>query len=52
MSLYSIFERIPSVDMFASTSVVLSAAYTIFMFNRIAYGGIFEDYYAYLPAFV
>ena len=39
LSLYGIFERIPLLGVFASTSIVLSAAYTIYMFNRTAFGG-------------
>ncbi len=36
MSLYGAFERMPILGILASTSIVLSAAYTIFMYNRIA----------------
>jgi len=39
LSLYGIFERIPLLGIFASTSIILSAAYTIYMFNRTAFGG-------------
>ena len=39
LSLYGIFERLPLLGIFASTSIVLSAAYTIYMFNRTAFGG-------------
>ena len=39
MSLYGIFERSPILGIFSSFSIILSAAYTIFMFNRIAFGG-------------
>lgn len=42
MSLYGIFERIPLLGVFASSSIVLSAAYTIYMYNRIAFGGSFS----------
>jgi NADH-ubiquinone oxidoreductase chain 4 len=41
MSLYGVFERLPILGVFASSSIVFSAAYTIFMFNRIAFGGSF-----------
>jgi NADH-ubiquinone oxidoreductase chain 4 len=41
MSLYGIFERLPLAGVLASTSIVFSAAYTIFMFNRIAFAGSF-----------
>ena len=33
----------------ASSSIVLSAVYTIFMFNRIIFGGVFKGWYTYLP---
>lgn len=39
LSLYGAFERIPLLGLFASSSIVFSAAYTIYMFNRIAFGG-------------
>ncbi len=45
MSLYGVFERIPLLGVLASSSIVLSAAYTIFMFNRIAFGGSFSKYF-------
>lgn len=41
MSLYGVFERLPILGIFACSSIVFSAAYTIFMFNRIAFGGSF-----------
>jgi len=41
MSLYGVFEKLPLLGVMASSSVVLSAAYTMFMFNRIAFGGAF-----------
>ena len=45
MSLYGIFERISLFGVLASSSIVLSAAYTIFMFNRIAFGGKYSSYF-------
>lgn len=39
MSLYGIFERLPLLGVMASSSIVFSAGYTMFMFNRIAFGG-------------
>ena len=39
MCLYGVFERLPLAGIIASTSIVFSAAYTIYMFNRIAFGG-------------
>jgi NADH-ubiquinone oxidoreductase chain 4 len=39
MSLYGAFERLPVPGAMSASSIVFSAAYTIFMFNRIAFGG-------------
>lgn len=45
MSLYGIFERLPLMGLFSSFSIILSAAYTIYMYNRIAFGGAFSKYF-------
>jgi NADH-ubiquinone oxidoreductase chain 4 len=45
LSLYGIFVRMPYLGLFASTSIILSAAYTIYMFNRIAFGGSYSKYF-------
>ena len=45
MSLYGIFERLPLLGVLSSSSIVLSAAYTMFMYNRIAFGGTFSKYF-------
>jgi len=45
MSLYGVFERMPLLGILASSSIVFSAAYTIFMFNRIAFGGSYSVYF-------
>ncbi len=45
MSIYGVFERMPILGILASFSAVLSAAYTIFMFNRIAFGGSYSSYF-------
>ena len=45
LSLYGIFERLPLLGAFASSSIVLSAAYTIYMFNRIIFGGKYSKYF-------
>ena len=42
MSLYGIVERLPILGIFACSSIVFSAAYTIYMFNRTAFGGSFS----------
>lgn len=42
LSLYGIFERLPLLGLFASSSIILSAAYTIFMYNRISFAGSFS----------
>ena len=45
LSLYGAFERLPLLGAFAASSIVFSAAYTIFMFNRIAFGGNYSSYF-------
>jgi NADH-ubiquinone oxidoreductase chain 4 len=45
MSLYGVFERLPVLGVLASSSIVFSAAYTIYMFNRIAFGGSFSKFF-------
>ena len=45
MSLYGIFERFPVFGLIASSSIVLSAAYTIYMYNRIVFGGSYSLYF-------
>ena len=45
MSLYGVFERLPLLGVFASSSIIFSAAYTIYMFNRIAFGGSFSKFF-------
>ena len=39
MSLYGVFERSMWNGILASSSIILSAAYTIYMYQRIAFGG-------------
>jgi NADH-ubiquinone oxidoreductase chain 4 len=46
MSLYGVFERLPLLGVMASSSIILSAAYTIYMFNRISFGGSFSKFFA------
>jgi NADH-ubiquinone oxidoreductase chain 4 len=46
LSLYGIFERLPLLGLFASFSIVLSAAYTMYMFNRIIFGGKYSKYFS------
>ena len=45
MSLYGVFERMPILGILASSSIIFSAAYTIFMYNRIAFGGTFSKFF-------
>jgi NADH-ubiquinone oxidoreductase chain 4 len=45
MSLYGVFERLPLLGVFASSSIVFSAAYTIYMFNRIVFGGTYSKFF-------
>jgi NADH-ubiquinone oxidoreductase chain 4 len=41
LSLYGIIEKLPILGLFACSSIVFSAAYTIYLFNRISFGGSF-----------
>ena len=45
LSLYGTFEKLPLLGAFASSSIVFSAAYTMFMFNRIVFAGTFSKYF-------
>ncbi|KAH9806684.1 NADH dehydrogenase subunit 4 [Melampsora americana] len=45
MSLYGSFERSPLLGAFACSSIVFSAAYTIYMFNRIAFAGSYSRFF-------
>ena len=45
LSLYGVFERLPLLGILASSSIVFSAAYTIYMFNRIAFAGSFSKFF-------
>jgi NADH-ubiquinone oxidoreductase chain 4 len=44
LCLYGAFERIPLLGLLASSSIVFSAAYTIYMYNRISFGGSYSKY--------
>lgn len=39
MSLFGIIERLPVIGIIAATTIVFGAAYSIFLYNRIAFGG-------------
>jgi NADH-ubiquinone oxidoreductase chain 4 len=45
MSLFGTFERLPIMGLLASTSIVFSAGYTIYMYNRIAFAGTASAYF-------
>jgi NADH-ubiquinone oxidoreductase chain 4 len=45
MSIYGVFERLPLLGIFSSSSIILSAAYTIYMYNRISFGGSFSKFF-------
>ncbi len=45
MCLYGTFEQLPVLGALASSSIVFSAAYTIYMFNRIAFGGSYSKFF-------
>ena len=44
MSLYGVIEKLPVLGVFACSSIVFSAAYTIYMFNRTSFGGSFSKF--------
>lgn len=45
LSLYGAFEKLPLLGALASSSIVFSAAYTIYMFNRIAFAGSYSKFF-------
>jgi NADH-ubiquinone oxidoreductase chain 4 len=45
MSLYGILEKLPILGILACSSIVLSAGYTIYMFNRTSFGGSFSRFF-------
>ena len=45
LSLYGIFERLPLLGVFASSSIVFSAGYTVYMYNRIAFAGSYSKFF-------
>ena len=45
MSLYGMLEKLPLLGILGATSIVFSAAYTIYMFNRITFGGSFTKFF-------
>ena len=45
LSLYGTFEKLPLLGVLASLSIIFSAAYTIYMFNRIAFGGSYSRFF-------
>jgi len=51
MSLYGVFVRSTLAGALASLSIIFSAAYTIFMFNRVSFGGSYFIYFwkSYIP---
>jgi len=44
LSLYGVFEKIPLLGVLSSTSIIFSAGYTIYMYNRISFGGVYSPY--------
>ena len=47
MCLYGIFERLIFSGLLASSSIIFSAAYSIYMYNRIVFGGAYSKYFIY-----
>ena len=46
MCLYGTFENMPLMGALASSSIVFSAAYTMYMFNRISFGGSYSKFFS------
>lgn len=45
LSLYGAFERLPLLGIIASSSIIFSAAYTIYLFNRICFAGWYSKFF-------
>ena len=45
LSLYGTFERMPVLGAFAASSIIFSAAYSIYLFNRVVFGGTFSRFF-------
>jgi NADH-ubiquinone oxidoreductase chain 4 len=45
LSLYGVFERLSFLGVIASLSIIFSAGYTIYMYNRIVFGGTFSMFF-------
>ena len=45
MCLYGTFERLPLLGILSASSIVLSAAYTVYMLNRIVFNGLFSLFF-------
>ena len=45
LSLYGAFERMPILGALAASSIVFSAAYSIYLFNKVAFGGSFSLFF-------
>ena len=45
LSLYGSFERLPAIGALACTSIVLSAAYSVYLYNRVVFGGSFSKFF-------
>ena len=45
LSLYGAFEKLPLLGALASSSIIFSAAYTIYMFNRIVFAGSYSKFF-------
>lgn len=45
LSLYGSVERLPVVGALACSSIVLSAAYSVYLYNRVVFGGSFSKYF-------
>ena len=46
LSLYGAFEKLPLLGALASSSIIFAAAYTMYMFNRISFGGKYSKFFS------
>ena len=47
LALYGTFDRLPLMGVLASSSIIFSAAYSIYMYQRIAFGGSYSRMFAF-----
>ena len=50
LCLYGSFVKLPLLGVLASSSIVLSAAYSVYLFNRVVFGGSFSKFFQENPS--